>query len=226
MSTLELTEQEKERFWSKVQKSEGCWICSANPSGIYARIQINGRMWCAHVISYILANGGLEEGKKVCHICDTPRCVRPDHLEAKTHAENMRDMVSRNRHRPRFGLDNNLGKLSDGEVREIKAHLQLKTRTIKELAAIYRVSFQAIYRIGRGQARGLIGGGTPVINLRPVRHLTEQDVLEIRRRVASGERQRRIADDFGIWQATVSQIARGVKRRDVSMDAHLPLATP
>lgn len=168
----------------------------------------------AHIVSYILANGGLEDGKIVAHSCDTPRCVRPDHLFAKTHSENMQEMVSRKRHKPRFGLDNNLGKLTDEAVISICDHLRNKTRTIGQLAKDHNVTFQCIWRIGRGHGRS--GFGDAVIELRPVRKLSVEDVMDMRQRALNGESQTAIAASYGVWPANVSSIVRGVKRRDVA----------
>jgi hypothetical protein len=88
-------------------------------------------------------------GHKVCHTCDTPRCVRPYHLEAKTNAQNMQDMVARGRHKPRFGILNNLAKLTDAQVFEIKR----STESTRELADRFGVSFQGVWRIRKGLSR-------------------------------------------------------------------------
>lgn len=52
----------------------------------------------AHRISYILEYGEFDHLLKVLHLCDTPECVRPDHLKLGTQQDNMIDMVSKNRH--------------------------------------------------------------------------------------------------------------------------------
>lgn len=83
-------------FWNKVDKntSNGCWEWTgACSKGGYGRLS----QQYAHRLSAEWA--GLDiKNKFVCHKCDNPKCVRPDHLFAGTNQDNVVDMVSKQRH--------------------------------------------------------------------------------------------------------------------------------
>ncbi len=105
-----------ERFWSYVDKSEGCWLWKGAVSkGGYAYLSDGSKLKHrvrAHRFSWELHFGPIPADKEVCHNCDADyppgdityrRCVRPDHLFLGTHQENMADMVAKGRNgkRPR-----------------------------------------------------------------------------------------------------------------------------
>ena len=80
--------------------SSGCWIWqrSKNEKG-YGRIQVKGKMWAAHRLSFTLYKGNILKGMVVCHSCDNPSCINPAHLWLGTMGENMLDMMKKGRGR-------------------------------------------------------------------------------------------------------------------------------
>ncbi len=90
---------DRERFWSKVdQTAEGCWLWQGTMlrQG-YGCFKIAGKMYKAHRVAYLYAVGPISRGLVVCHSCDNPWCVKPDHLFTGTHQDNSSDTVRKGR---------------------------------------------------------------------------------------------------------------------------------
>mgnify|MGYP001614047423 CR=1 FL=1 len=115
------------RFWSKVKKGDGCWLWQAGTNG-----DGYGQFWLdkhhpkvlAHRLSYEWANGPLASGMLACHSCDTPACVRPDHVFAGTYLDNVVDMYRKGRSGDRNyaqGERITIHKLTAESVRRLRA---------------------------------------------------------------------------------------------------------
>lgn len=124
-----------ERFWGKPERIGDCLVWPAtqqNHSG-YGLFYCDGKYRAAHRIAYILAHGPIPDGMFVCHRCDNPSCVNPEHLFLGTHQDNMDDCTRKGRHArgdrsgPRLhpekmsrGEHRYNAKLTDDLVREIR----------------------------------------------------------------------------------------------------------
>ncbi len=88
----------KERFWSRIEKTQTCWLWrgSAHPDG-YGRLSVSSTWVKAHRFAWSLANGPIPERGVIAHRCDTPLCVRPDHLFLTDIAGNNADMKAKGR---------------------------------------------------------------------------------------------------------------------------------
>lgn len=157
----ELTPQEIARFWSKVDQSGECWLWTAGRShGLYGMFSVSRdkrqRHLGAHRVAYELTYGPLGAGLLACHRCDTPACVRPDHLFPGTYADNMHDMIAKGRaitarQVGRPGEQNANAKLSDDDVRTILDLARGKQATQRQIAKRFGVSAVLISKICRGR---------------------------------------------------------------------------
>ncbi len=79
------------RFAARIRVDErtGCWIWIAGRQTAqgYGGLKIGGRAWLAHR----LWRGPIPAGLCVLHRCDTPPCIRPDHLFLGTRVDNALD---------------------------------------------------------------------------------------------------------------------------------------
>jgi hypothetical protein len=135
------------RFWNKVDKTDTCWIYTGcldrDGYGIYYD-QPNKKQHRAHRFSAILA--GLDiKGKVVCHHCDNPRCVNPEHLFVGTQQDNLRDMIAKKRHYHNRPRKKGIYKLTpENQVEIIESGM-----SAVELAKKFGVHKTSIYRLRR-----------------------------------------------------------------------------
>ena len=131
----------EERFWEKVEKTDGCWLWTAykNADG-YGKFRISGKSHSAHRFSWILHNGPIPElpdtdyrGTCVLHRCDTPPCVNPDHLFLGSQLDNMVDRGSKDRQAHQPGETNPRAILTELEVSSIRTLYGHGGYTQKEL---------------------------------------------------------------------------------------------
>jgi hypothetical protein len=94
---------EREMFLEQVTRSvDGCWIWNGSRERAgYGWIFVREKKMAAHRLAYELFVGAIPVGLFVCHRCDNPPCVRPDHLFVGTREDNFRDMRQKGRARPR-----------------------------------------------------------------------------------------------------------------------------
>ena len=79
-----------ERFWEKVDKQGDCWLWTSSlDKGGYGQFWLGERCVEAYKFSYESRHGPVPVGLELDHLCQTPACVNPAHLQAVTHQVNM-----------------------------------------------------------------------------------------------------------------------------------------
>lgn len=141
----EPTAADADRFWAKVQKTDGCWLWLGSRDGCgYGHLRC-GVLFKATRLCLRLINGEWPRGC-VCHKCDNPQCVRPDHLFVATQAENLADM--RRKGRSARGSGHSMAKLNEAQVVEAR-RLHEAGESKRSIADRYGVSWGCIHLIVR-----------------------------------------------------------------------------
>lgn len=143
----------EQRFWNYVQKTDSCWLWTgAQTWGGYGVIQSGsrkGKIVRAHRLSYVMHKGEFDEVLSVCHTCDNPPCVNPDHLFLGTRSDNMQDCSAKGRTRGNNyrGEDHHQAKLNDESVVWIRTAYAKGGTSLNQLAREFGVSKRSILNI-------------------------------------------------------------------------------
>ena len=126
---------------------KGCWNWNKclNDRG-YGITSYKGKIWKAHRLSYVLYhNKNINSKIFICHSCDNPSCINPDHLFEGNMDINMKDMVSKNRSAK--GISHGMNKLSEQDVKKIKESYIPRIYSQRMLARDFHVDQSLISRI-------------------------------------------------------------------------------
>lgn len=142
-----------DKFWRFVDKSRTCWEWTGSKDGgnygVYRSPNLPDDK--AHRLSWIFYNTEIPEGLLVCHKCDNPSCVNPNHLFLGTDKDNVLDKMNKGRFIKMRGKLNGRCKLSVDDVRDIR-ELHNDGLSYKQISKIYSIGMTQIGRIIRGES--------------------------------------------------------------------------
>ena len=128
------------RTRAKVNHVTGCWEWIGTKRNGYGRTMTGSRSdgtrksISAHRLSYQLFKGEIPPDHEICHKCDNPCCVNPDHLFAVTRQDNVDDRERKGRNRVPRGENNGRAMLTRNAVAEARQEHIVKGVSFQRLA--------------------------------------------------------------------------------------------
>lgn len=134
----------EEAFASLVSRAKGCWLWTGyRMKNGYGQFWHRGEFRLAHRASFEIHVGPIPPGLFVCHRCDNPQCVNPEHLFLGTNADNLRDAAAKGRMHP--GERTAQAVLTEDLVRELRRRWVPHVVSIRMLSREFGVSESAVY---------------------------------------------------------------------------------
>ena len=117
------TTEDRLKHYSKPDPVTGCWVwVGSTVHGGYGQTTMgDGKPMKAHRVSYLTFVGPIADGLMVCHKCDNPPCVNPDHLFLGTAKDNQRDSIRKDRNAR--GSRHWASRLTEADVAIIREHI-------------------------------------------------------------------------------------------------------
>lgn len=143
---MKIKQTTRDKFWKKVNKTDTCWLWTSQLRNGYGMFTINYKPLSAHRVSWELHNGPIPKGLLVCHKCDIPSCVNPEHLFLGTIQDNTNDRDSKGRFKVLNGELNGSAILTEKDVLDIRSRERYNGFQTK-LAEEYGVSNSTISAI-------------------------------------------------------------------------------
>ncbi len=132
-NTWGMSIHEKLDFYTSYEPTSGCWLWfGPEHTKGYGRLQMRKRNLYAHRLQWERFNGPIPIGLEVCHKCDTPPCINPEHLFIGTHAENMQDSRRKGRSNLNRGASHPRALFTEDQVRAIRKDKRSGSKIAKE----------------------------------------------------------------------------------------------
>lgn len=190
---MQFTQKDIAHFWSRVDKSGQCWLwVGARTSAGYGHFYIGKLAIYAHRFSWQIINGEIPKGLLICHHCDNPPCVNPNHLFLGTLSDNARDSAAKGRSH----FQKHPEQLPRGNSHWMKKHPERIKRGSESWSANH------LERLARGERSGST-------------KLTTDQVHEIRERRANGETLMALVNRFGVTLNAIYSIVKRITWRHI-----------
>ena len=138
----------KDRIGDNTEARGKCLIWTGPDNGKgYGVISYRGKLQYVHILVYELKHGKQPKGTVIRHTCDTPSCVKLDHLISGTHKDNSDDKYSRGRDNNAKGVQHGSAVLTDDKVRDIRKKYATGKYSYRKLAKEFSVGKTAIEAI-------------------------------------------------------------------------------
>jgi hypothetical protein len=133
-------------------QNNGCWNFLGNKDKDGYGVFGHGRnkQLRAHRASFEFHKKTSVANLLVCHSCDNPSCINPDHLFLGNPKENMQDMINKGRKANCKGSNHPLSKLDEIDVLFIRQERSFGKK-LKDIANDYGITFQTVSDICRGK---------------------------------------------------------------------------
>lgn len=181
----------------------GCWQWTGTTS--HGRPIYNpGKKLCgtryAYRVAYYLRHGKLNPKMQICHSCDNPLCINPQHLFEGTNQDNIEDSICKGRRLRKLTLDQ-AQKISNSTLKD------------HELSELYGVSRTHIARIRKGKSKSSPQATINKPGIKDLRVLSPEQVLQIR---SSSATNKELAIKYGCSKSVIQRIRAGKTYMDVA----------
>ena len=221
---MKIRQEDVDRFWKKIDFTDTCWLYTGTKSSKksnYYVFWIDGGYIGAHRFSYTIHNEFkmLTPDDFVCHKCDVPRCVNPEHLWLGTAKENSEDMVSKGRCAIHTGSLNNAAILDEADVLNILNGIYNNTyKNINQITDEFDVEYNTVRDILYNKTWTHITNKFE-ISLKDLRNkiidssankntakLTKDSVYDIRIKIKNGSTDTYLASIYQVHPTTIGAI--------------------
>lgn len=203
-----------------VQTSRGCreWTAARSEGGYGVFNAGPDFPKTAHRLAYHLVHGPVPKGMQVCHRCDNPPCISPDHLFLGTPLENTQDCVRKGRARRASGEAAALSKLTDEAVAEILESNESAAALAKRFgitrANIWYIKQRRTWR----HVRPDIGPPASKASLPYRSGRSKLSDVDVRAIFDSTESYAVLAERYGVVVSTIHFIKKGLSWRHLTVE--------